>query len=176
MCFWSYLADVQGQTWAAWVQAIGSIAAIWMTAKVVRTSHELERQRAIEAAKNAHLEMLRSAEQLVGATRAICDKIYQRELNSAAPMAERRVMLAELTIVNTALQKCDPMSFSSYPVAESVLVTLATSTVLIANLERTMTSNWRNSQDPYFLRNAAHHALQVVDARLTKIENHIATL
>jgi hypothetical protein len=41
-----FVADVSGSTWAAWVQAVGSVGAIYIAVRVARFQHEMQLERA----------------------------------------------------------------------------------------------------------------------------------
>jgi hypothetical protein len=177
MITWEDICAVQGQTWAAWVQAIGSVLAIYATAKAVRYAHDLEIKRAETVSIGDRLDNVKGALQLVGAAAQIAKKIF--DIETAAPpsvLHDQLRMEAEINVLLRALQKFDGARMESYEVTEAMLVTETCLTAIHITLRYVISPRYSRMADPYALRNSAHGEGSAIEERAKLLARKIDEL
>lgn len=108
---------------SGWVQAWGSIIAIFMAFLVVQRQHQLERKRAEDDRKAARIALLAGALQLVGGVYRVFDKVH--ELAGRVPpvgAVGMMGMLIELRGLVGAIDRINFLQFDDHTPIEALLV------------------------------------------------------
>lgn len=130
-CAIAWLAEVGGSTWAAWVQAIGSIGAIYAAVKVVDRQHRLEVMRARRQEHEREVAKHESFAQLVGGAAQIARKVavwaeeHRRRNVPTVDLGEVYLIESEVEAMWLVLRSVDPLAFERHIAIESLNVAAA---------------------------------------------------
>lgn len=162
--------DLSKSDWAAWVQAIGSVAAIIVTALLVNRQHTLERrlQRDAEIAK--HRNQLRVAAWAGRSLADFCKRVEQwlPDAEESRVRSASRAMSGELAALQAACARLD-LTARGGEAAEHIAVLGATI--------GTMLEHARNIHDhAYADANGRPQFVRYVERRISQIEHATAAI
>ncbi len=155
---------------ASWVQAFGSIGAIWIAAWSVSRAHELQtRQKSIEAF-DENTRTLEVVFQLVGGAAQAAGKIFDLENRHGPATPEELVMMGiELDAFADAIHRLDPSRLDRYDFIEAALVADMTLRRLKDALNRVQSKNFSRALEPHYLQNVANMAHKELEVRAKKL-------
>ncbi|ARV17039.1 hypothetical protein AEP_00073 [Curvibacter sp. AEP1-3] len=155
---------------AAWVQAIGSIAAIFMAVWAVDRSHALETRRKKIEDFDALTQVLEGVFQLVGGAAKVARKIYDFEnLGGHATPSELVEIGIELDAIANALSRVDPLRLNRHEFIEASLVAEMTLRRLKEAVDRVQSQKVSCTLEPFYLQNLANSAANDLEERAKKL-------
>lgn len=132
---WSWFAKFLESSAPAWVQALGSVGAIFIAGWAVQRSHRLQREQKAREAEEEYVRLLDVAFHLVGRVRVIATKIQGFEMLGPTSEASRRAMHAELATWLDAFKRFDVHRLELYEHVRAVLAGEAYARQLLAILD-----------------------------------------
>jgi hypothetical protein len=99
---------------ASWVQAIGSVGAIFIAAWAVNRSHGLQRNHREIEVFDQHTRFLESAFQIVGGAAQVVGKVFDTVKQSPLTPDEFESVCIELETLATALSRIDHFRLDRY--------------------------------------------------------------
>lgn len=132
---WSWFAKFLESSAPAWVQAIGSVGAIFITGWAVLRAHRLQREQKAQEAEEEYIRMLDVAFHLVGRVRLIATKIQAFEMPGSSDVVSRRAMHAELTAWLDGFRRFDVHRLQLYEYVQAVLAGEAYARQLLSILD-----------------------------------------
>ncbi|MDQ0038927.1 hypothetical protein J2W30_006715 [Variovorax boronicumulans] len=132
------------QELAAWVQALGSVAAILATGWAVNHAHNLQDRQRRRDVHDDYTKLLEAIYQLVGGAHMVARKIHEyiEGVEGWEVSAESvRAMHAELSAVAAALARVDVTQLDRFELVQSVLIANA----VVPRLQAEMESGLRNT-------------------------------
>ncbi len=155
---------------AAWVQAFGSIGAIWIAAWAVSRSHALETHQNKLNEFDALTQVLEGVFQLVGGAAQVARKIFDLEnFDGHATPAELLVVSIELDAIANALSRVAPLRLNRHEFIEACLVSEMTLRRLKWAVDRVQSQTFSHALEPYYLRNLAKVAANNLEERAKKL-------
>lgn len=164
--------------WSGWVQAIGSIGAIFVAIEVARrqTNHALALQNSQQKLAQsqtfqAYLEFLVNVRQLVASVMLAAVRLRMSEQQSSEPLLDRRRRaLGELEAIRDALKRTDISRLDRYEYIDAVCTADAQARWLITCICEAQ----RGTAGPEYVEQCARatetHVKQYVDNLLRSIE------
>lgn len=155
---------------AAWMQAFGSIGAIWIAAWAVSRSHTLQtHQKAIDEF-DAQTQLLDGVCQLVGGAAQVAQKIFDLENSGThATPGELVVISIELDAIANALSRVDPLRLNRHEFIEACLVAEMTLRRLKKAVDRVQSQTFSHALEPHYLQNLANIAARDLEERAKKL-------
>ena len=129
---WKWFAGMLESALPAWVQAVGSVAAIAATGWAVNRSHRLQRE--AREAEEADLVTfgMEALFQVVGSVRQVTDKLRALIVDGGLGPEDRLTVIAELEAVVAAFAKLDMSRLPGHTFIEAMIVAEALARRLIA--------------------------------------------
>jgi hypothetical protein len=122
---WCFPSSLTSSDWAAWVQAIGSILAIFVAAGLVVFQHALAERKERKAERRASQARVDTALQLVRWATICCGRV--RDFIELAPGIERDInhvnVLSDLRGLKSALERLDLNAFRGVDEIKPVVLT-----------------------------------------------------
>ena len=155
---------------ASWIQAFGSIGAIWIAAWSVNRTHALQiRQKAIEEF-DEKTQALEVVFQLVGGAAQVAGKIFKLENEGGPATPDELVMMSiELDGFIDSLSRLEPSSIDRFEFIEAALVAGMTLRRLKNAVERVQSKTFSNALEPHYLKNIANMAHRELEDRARKL-------
>lgn len=136
---WNCTDCNRSSTIAAWVQAIGSIAAIGTAFAVMLWQHRLDRKAVAAKEMRDVIALLEGTLQLVGGVRGIAEKVQKAEsLEGGIQPRDIRMLSIEVGGVVAALGRVDHLRFDSHELIEGILVAESIGGAMLYELKNTL--------------------------------------
>ncbi len=158
---------------ASWVQAWGSIGAIFMAAWAVHWAHTKQVAQREQEQRVEHTRFLETLFQLLGGARQIADKIEDLEAGTGSSPDDRRTMLAELSALSDALRRIDVNRLDRFDFVESWLVGDGLTRKLIDAIEIVDMPDKMQVSERFNLRHFAAGMVDTLDVRGKRIYDAI---
>lgn len=117
---------------AAWVQAVGSVAAIWLAMWVVQRQHGLEQKRQLEAEAREQIALNVGALHLLSAAFRLAEKVTLQRNEHQLNLLH---MCIELEGVANALARVDILRFDTHLTIEALLVAESAAKTLLGHMQ-----------------------------------------
>lgn len=117
---WTWFAKLLDTSAPAWVQAIGSVGAIFITGWSVRRAHRLQLEQRDRDSELDYTRTLDIAFHLVARVRVVATKIQGYEANGPSANANRRAMHAELSALLDGYRHFDAHRLQRYEYVRAV--------------------------------------------------------
>lgn len=155
---------------ASWVQAFGSIGAIWIAAWSVSRTHELQTQQKNIEAFDENTRTLEAVFHLVGGAAQVAGKIFDLE-NSGGPATPGELVMTgiELDAFADAIHRLDPSRLDRYDFIEAALVADMTLRHLKDAVDRVQSKTFSRALEPHYLQNVANMAQKALGERAKKL-------
>ena len=162
---WSWFSKMLESALPAWVQAIGSIGAIWATGRAVQRAHDLQERQRARAAYDEYTDLLEGVFQLVGGASATCRKMADFVADTQyVGVSHVRKMHSEILIFIATLESIEVTKLLDYRVVQAALVSRMQLPILLASLEKAITNVYLDDTvDATLFVNEVESAHEVLD-------------
>lgn len=178
---WMYHGDVV--TWAdlhsgtaGWVQAVGSVCAIFIAVWTVDRAHALQQKNRQTEVFDEYTRFLEGVFQLVGGVASVAKKVFDFE-SGGGTLSPRELQTVdiELSALASALRRVDVTRLDRYEYVRALLLADNYAHLLLEAAREVSKTNYSRLLDRHLLQNTANTALMALEENVKAMEQGIKT-